>query len=51
MISGAYTLNPLSFAHLPQLALFGASLVVGLIGVVIGLIISSRQPRHRHQTT
>ena len=49
--SGAYALNPWFFAQLPQLSLFGVSLAVGLIGVLIGLIISLHQPQHRQQTT
>ncbi len=47
---GAYTLNPQFFARLPQLLLFGISLLVGLLGVAISLIISQRQLRHRQQT-
>ncbi len=47
---GAYALNPAIFARWPQLPLFVASLVVGLIGVAFGLIISLRQPQIRPQT-
>jgi putative oxidoreductase len=48
---GALALNPAVFAKIPQLQLLEVSLVIGMIGVALGLVMGQRQPQRRRHVT